>query len=873
MKRVSLKRVLLVVSLAGLVPMLIPLGMLITRGHDMAREEAIADLRLRTYALAAQYSMAFSALESTVAELGAETALSNTDQAACSEWLQNSWPEHAYVHAAMRLNAAGAVTCASQAELNARSFDLTFNPTSALSYNEASVLRVDLPSGKSAIAVSRVFWNDGAPFRVAVALDPDWLRAGFTKVENDDGERLLIIDKAGKILALFPEQTEWIGKRVPVFKRIAAPREDPVIHSIETGLNQDPRTSSSITLHDFSGGAKLYMSLTASTPQLFSKASSLTAFGVFALILALVGIVSVQWLLFSWYLTKPIGRILQYTQALANGADPRAPMVDDNAPKEYLAIAEATRSMAAENEDRSNALTEALHNLERAEEAARLGHWRLDFKSETLFWSDGVYRLHGYMPDAFQPTLENALDHYHPEDRASMESMVEDAVATGEGFDTVKRIIRADGKPLYVRSRGIVMYDRHAEPLSVFGIIIDVDAPKRSVRALERAQFAAQTLADTRAKLLTTVSHEIKAPVGAMLEICRTLKTCEDAPMRDEYLDLVDATGQMLLSVIGDLLDGSMVSGGRLRLKPRQVELWPFLEKCYDVFRIANPDRAAAFSIELGPDLPTHVTFDPQRTRQILFNLLSNAFKHTVDGKIVLRAERQDDGLSLSVEDEGPGLSDEAQANIFTPYVHTDKTDRNVDATGLGLSIVKTLAEHMGATVSVASKLGMGARFTLRFPAAFNEPAHGAKDTARSLSSQANVSRPVLITEDNPVNQKLMTAFLSKHGVPYVLQNDGQSAMEWLLSLDPADESSIPCLALIDVNMPRLNGIELSEFIRQQWTGPSDLPIYLVTADMLSEHEHAMEHLGIDGHISKPIDFEILREVLRTHAIKTQKAA
>ncbi|MEO0411082.1 MAG: ATP-binding protein [Pseudomonadota bacterium] len=841
----------------------------------MAREDAVGDMRSLTYALSSQFNMAFTGVEDTLVELGSVEQVMSASSETCSSWLRKSWPKQDYVNGIFKVDSAGTITCSYDENLAITELDIGFDLARPSVFNEVlfSYARESRTTGRPVIGITRTFWNDGHPFRLLITLDVDWMEDTIKAAGVPESSRFFLLDADGVIVLALPNGIAYPGDRVPTFRGIVAPRQDPIVHVLSAGFDGKERISSTVKLHEFNDGQTLTMSLTSSPDVLYAQAREILFIGSITLLFALGGVMFSQWVILRRYLSHPMKRILSYTRELAAGAEPKPLEIDGPAPQELNAIADATQKMAYENQSRASALSEALQNLERAEDVARLGHWRLDLKQGSLFWSDGVYRLHGLEPSGFEPTLQNAVDRYHPDDRGAMEALVEEAIDTGKPFDTVKRIVKSDGKYLYVRARGFVMRDRSGETLSVFGIIIDVDAPKRAARELERAQTAAQTLAETRAQLLATVSHEIKAPVGAILEICRTVKNCKDQSDTDGHLALIDSTGQMLLAVIGDLLDSSVIESGYFKLRRRQSDVRALLQQCHQTFQVAYGSDAISLSLEIAPDIPKTVFIDPQRLRQVLFNLLSNACKQIGRGDVKLSAHLDGASLALRVSDNGPGMSAAVQENLFKPYASLASRAISPGSTGLGLAIVQTLVTEMQGQISVQSALGNGCVVTVILPVENAQELQIDEDNAPSPHSLQKATGPVLVVEDNPVNQKLITAHLEKRGIPFVLHGDGQSAMEWLLSLDAAAIGTLPCLALLDINMPRLDGIGLSEFIRRQWAGPRDLPIYLVTADVIVDHDYAIKDLAIDGFVAKPIDFTALFEIVESAMALAKKAA
>lgn len=863
MQQKSLRQILTWVSCIGLLPMALLLALLIYQGQHSAREEAIADLNGLTQALSKQFELQIADAEYSFQSLGGVETIQNGSQAACEAWLAKNMPIRPGVNTWFRLAPDGTVTCANQPHGESDRLDATFDPGNPNAYNimRVSPARESASTGNYVIALTKSYWNDGAPFQLLVTLDVDWfLKAALQYVSLQD-RRIFIVGQDGQMLLQLPNYRNTTGARVPTYNRIAIPENSPLLQEVKSGVNGDERYVSNVVMHRFDNGLALYLSVSASPAVINAEANWFILLGLGTLVLAVGGVVVAQRLLFGRYLAKPISAIVAYSTTVAGGKVAADLVLPKRAPRELFDMAQAVTSMANENQDRSAALSEALQNLERAQDIAKMGHWRIDLTSNTLEWSDGVYKLHELTRDSFQPTVEKAIELYHPEDRDDVNRSIADAMRLRQPFEFEKRIVRSDGSFLYTSSRGQLTFNSHGEPIAMFGTIIDIDAPKQAQRELKRAQRAAQQLADARASFVASVTHEVRTPLTAMLGIVDGFRHEEAlTPEQVRQVDLLEASGQMLMNVISDLLDSASVDAGAIRLAESSADPVALVDGCYAIFQTAYRSTGVRFTQKTSGQAPDKAVFDAQRMRQILFNLLGNAFKHTREGEISLETEFHAESMAVSVRDTGPGIAESKQRYIFERF-NNGSANASVQrpGTGLGLSIVKAIVEQMGGTISVVSQPGQGSCFTVTIPF---KAAEVAEQNACVPQPSEKRSGQVLLVEDNPVNQKLLMAFLKKIGCSFVVQNDGQYAVEWLLAQRQED---LPVLALIDVNMPRLNGIELCEFIRKQLPGGESMPLYLVTADVIAGHDNAIKQLEINGTVPKPIDFSALREVVQAY--------
>jgi two-component system, sensor histidine kinase len=250
--------------------------------------------------------------------------------------------------------------------------------------------------------------------------------------------------------------------------------------------------------------------------------------------------------------------------------------------------------------------------------------------------------------------------------------------------------------------------------------------------------------------------------------------------------------------------------------------------------------------------IPAHVLLDATRVRQVLFNLLSNAIKFTAAGRIGLGLTRDGETLAFSVSDTGIGMDEATRARLFQRFSQGDEsTSRRYGGTGLGLEISRELARLMGGDIEVQSQPQRGSRFTLRLPLTEAAPP-AATESARA---PAVTKLRLLVAEDNEVNREVLAAMISALGHEATFANDGQDA------LDAAREREFD-LVLMDLHMPRMDGLDATRAIRALPGAAAGVPIVALTADAFDETRQRCSAAGMTGFLSKPVNLDELAQVL-----------
>jgi signal transduction histidine kinase/HPt (histidine-containing phosphotransfer) domain-containing protein/FixJ family two-component response regulator len=395
----------------------------------------------------------------------------------------------------------------------------------------------------------------------------------------------------------------------------------------------------------------------------------------------------------------------------------------------------------------------------------------------------------------------------------------------------------------------------------------DIKHRAQTQSELEAEKERADEATKTKSMFLANMSHEIRTPMNAIIGMAYlALKTQLDSRQRD-YVNKIHTAANSLLGIINDILDFSKVEAGKLSLENMPFRLEDVVANSLTLIR----QRASEKGIELLFDVRDPQLLgdegrfmgDPLRVGQVLTNLLSNAVKFTEKGYVKLSVEavvqKEQSYLTFRVEDTGIGMTPQQVAKLFQEFSQADgSTTRKYGGTGLGLTIAKKLVELMGGEVWVESLLGRGSIFIFRIQLERANQIQSsslvlAQDESQRVSLQG---MSVLLVEDNPINQQLAQELLEDKGICVDIANHGQEALD-ILRQDTSRYHAV----LMDLQMPIMDGYEATQILRadQQF---DDLPIIAMTAHAMQEERARTQALGMNAHVSKPIEPEALYKTL-----------
>ncbi len=370
-------------------------------------------------------------------------------------------------------------------------------------------------------------------------------------------------------------------------------------------------------------------------------------------------------------------------------------------------------------------------------------------------------------------------------------------------------------------------------------------------KELRTAKSKAEEASTAKSQFLAGMSHELRTPLNAILGFNQLmLRDSDVCETHRDNLEIINRSGEHLLSLINDILDMSKIEAGRMTLEPVNFDLLSTLDSVEEMFRAQTEKKGLEFTILRDGELPQYICTDERKLRQTLINLLSNALKFTNKGGIVLHVlldKERDNTISFGVEDTGPGIPSPELEMIFEPFVQTSTGQKNKEGTGLGLSISRQFVQLMRGDLKVLSKEGKGSifEFTIVFDLPDMEQIERQKTAQRvvGISSDQREYR-ILIVEDNEMNRTLLHRLLDTVGFKTHTAGNGIEAIEQFNTWRPH-------LIWMDMQMPIMDGYEATRRIKASPKG-SETPIIALTASVFEEDKDEVFSAGCDDFLRKP---------------------
>lgn len=509
---------------------------------------------------------------------------------------------------------------------------------------------------------------------------------------------------------------------------------------------------------------------------------------------------------------------------------------------------------------------EADERFRAAVDAARIGAWEWDIVRNKVTWNDRIYEIHQLKPGDFGGTVEDFASLVHPEDRERVNQAVQRSLREGAPYAIEFRSTLPSGQVQWIATHGRIIYDPQGQPQRLVGVTLDITerklAEQRRQRLLEQetaAREEAERASRLKDEFLATVSHELRTPLNAILGWAQYLNR-EEVPSDEvrQGLETIVRNSRLQAQLIEDLLDMSRIISGKLRLDVQHVDLPAVIEAALETVTPAAAARSIRVERVLDPRAGP-VRGDAARLQQVVWNLLSNAIKFTPrGGKVQVVLARVNSHVEIRVADTGQGIAAEFLPFVFERFRQADgSTTRRHGGLGLGLSIVKSLVELHGGTVSCASAgEGQGAAFTVYLPLAVThaDPSdedreHPTAPAARPFHADAASLAGIkaLIVDDEPDALVLVQRVLERAGAQVVAV---ASAAEAIAALERGAD-----VIISDIGMPELDGYE---FLKRVRTVESErgikTPAIALTAFARSTDRTRALLAGYLLHVAKPVE-------------------
>ncbi|VAW28480.1 Two-component system sensor histidine kinase [hydrothermal vent metagenome] len=393
---------------------------------------------------------------------------------------------------------------------------------------------------------------------------------------------------------------------------------------------------------------------------------------------------------------------------------------------------------------------------------------------------------------------------------------------------------------------------------------------RNTQKELIKARRNAEAAAEAKAVFLANMSHELRTPMNGIIGMVDILKRTELTDSQQEYLSIIESSGENLLTIINDILDLSKIEAGHMELENISFCFRDEVRRVINIMQIIADKKRLPVNLIIDKEVPDYVKGDPVRLKQIIINLVNNAIKFTAKGKITVSVEKKsvDKGkvqLFFRVMDTGIGISSEGQKKLFQSFSQVDKsTTRKYGGTGLGLMISKNLTQMMDGDIGVESVEGVGSTFWFSVFLDLSDEESYNKQRRENIASHEHKTHTqlklhILLAEDNKINQKVAMLNLKNLGHQVDIANNGKEAVEKF-------KNNYYDFIFMDVQMPEIDGIEACKMIRELENnshGTKKIPIIAMTANTSEDERKKYMEVGMDDYISKPFKRKELIEIFK----------
>nr|WP_155693352.1 ATP-binding protein [Aliivibrio fischeri] len=404
---------------------------------------------------------------------------------------------------------------------------------------------------------------------------------------------------------------------------------------------------------------------------------------------------------------------------------------------------------------------------------------------------------------------------------------------------------------------GKPFFDEFGTFVGYRGTAKDISARKKRIRDIQTAKTEAEKANKAKSQFLAMMSHEIRTPLNSILGLVDVFHSSLLSEEQLDWLNQMESSSQLLLTIISDVLDISRIEAGTFVLNEQPIDLLRSLNTSINFLNTRAKDKGITLTVTASQNIPKYVFADATRLSQIIFNLVGNAIKFTNHGHVAVKIDKlPNNSISISVTDSGIGIASTTLEQLFKPFVQADSSiTRKYGGTGLGLAIIKRLVELMQGTIAVESRLNVGSTFKITLP--LKEISNLPKqlnNEAKELVNQRSLN--ILLAEDNKANQAVLQILLEKQGHHVSIVSNGEEAISIFKYQTNCHFFDV---VLMDVSMPVKDGISATTELRKLGI---ELPIIAITAHAMETEKEMCLEAGMNDFISKPIRAKDLSDIL-----------
>ena len=521
--------------------------------------------------------------------------------------------------------------------------------------------------------------------------------------------------------------------------------------------------------------------------------------------------------------------------------------------------------------DTELALKVNANRLLEAQKLAKIGSWEINLSNNEAYFSDEFFTIFevenqaiasvdffkSFFTDAKDLALyENNLDHVK---NTNAEVQFQHSISSKKG--TLKYI------NVFIKC----LNDGNGKPCKILGTIQDISEQKRTEAELIKAKELAENAVVIKEQFLTNMSHEIRTPMNGIIGFARILESTNLDNDQKQSVEAIKKASHNLMFIINDILDFSKIEANKMTFEAVNFSLSKTVNYVIELLFLNAKEKKIKLLSNIDPNINDNLIGDPTKLSQILMNLVGNALKFTEKGYVEMvvteMLETESDSLiKFSVIDTGIGIPEDKIDSIFESFNQaSNETTRKYGGTGLGLTITRKLVELQGGKITVESVVSKGSEFSfsLKFKKTQKGTASNTKLKNTAIAPDFLKNKKILLVEDNELNQLLAMKVFGKWDKEIDLAANGKIAIEKITNNDYD-------IILMDIQMPEMDGNELTRFIRTKMGDKSMIPIIALTAHATVEEEKRCLHNGMNDYLSKPYDFNVLLEKLYLNLIENK---
>ncbi|WP_367771025.1 response regulator [Flavobacterium sp. WC2421] len=501
--------------------------------------------------------------------------------------------------------------------------------------------------------------------------------------------------------------------------------------------------------------------------------------------------------------------------------------------------------------------------LSEAQKLAKIGSWEINLNDGEVFFSEEMFKIleldNTVMPS--MSTFKSCITSSN--DILLFENKLEEVKANNEEVSFSHRIMTKKGTIKHINEYIICINDESDKPFKVLGTIQDITEQKKTEKELIHAKNIAENSVRIKERFLTNMSHEIRTPMNGIIGFASILEFTELDGNQKQSVEAIKIAGKNLMVIINDILDLSKIEADKMTFESIEFSLSKTVNSVIELLSPLSNEKKVILKSTIDPKINDALIGDPTRLSQILINLVGNALKFTEQGQVelVVNQEKKADKSTLvlfNVIDTGIGIPEDKIDAIFESFNQaSNETTRKFGGTGLGLTITRKLIELQGGSIKVKSELLKGSEFS--FGIQYKIAELNSIDLNRVLAKQLDFSflenKNILLVEDNKINQLLTKKVFEKWNKQIEIAENGLIALEKII------ENQYDII-LMDIQMPEMDGNEVTEKVRNLPGIKSKVPIIALTAHATADEERRCINSGMNDYLSKPFDFNVLLEKL-----------